>query len=115
MIIYFYMKSSFKIKHAFGGKRVNRGIAHCAQALRQLAPVAEDAGVVLLMETLCAQAHPDYQADHSAFARQRGDHARRAHEHQRTGRFGQLGDSVSAGLAQHGAQLLFFVQASLLP
>jgi hydroxypyruvate isomerase len=44
------------------------GIAHCAQALRQLAPLAEDAGITLLFEVLCAQGHPDYQADRSAFA-----------------------------------------------
>ena len=43
------------------------GVANCVAGLRQLAPVAEAAGVTLLFEMLCAMNHPDYQADRSAF------------------------------------------------
>ncbi len=43
------------------------GIANCVQALRQLAPLAEKAGVQLHFEMLCAMDHADYHADRSAF------------------------------------------------
>lgn len=36
-------------------------------ALEALAPDAERAGVTLVFEMLCAQNHPDYQADHSSY------------------------------------------------
>lgn len=45
-----------------------QGMASCAKALRELAPHAQQAGVTLVLEALCAQDHPGYQADHSDFA-----------------------------------------------
>ena len=56
----------------FAGARAElsdeQGIAACAKALRVLAPDAQRAGVTLILEVLCAQNHPGYQADHSAYA-----------------------------------------------
>lgn len=43
------------------------GLANCIDGYRVLAPVAENAGVTLLFEMLCAYDHPGYQADRSAF------------------------------------------------
>lgn len=43
------------------------GIANCIDGITELAPHAEQAGVQLHFEMLCAHNHPDYQADHSAF------------------------------------------------
>ncbi|HEY3376203.1 MAG TPA: sugar phosphate isomerase/epimerase family protein [Armatimonadota bacterium] len=43
------------------------GIMHCVDGLRELAPVAEAAGVTLLFEMLCTQDHPGYQAASSAY------------------------------------------------
>ncbi len=45
----------------------NVGAANCITALRQLAPIAEVAGITLLFEVLNGFDHPDYQADHTAF------------------------------------------------
>lgn len=45
-----------------------QGIASCAKALSELAPHAQQAGVTLVLEALCAQDHPGYQADRSEFA-----------------------------------------------
>jgi hydroxypyruvate isomerase len=42
------------------------GIAHTVEALKHLAPIAEAAGVTLLLELLCQADHRDYQADHIA-------------------------------------------------
>ena len=44
------------------------GLEQCAKSLKQLAPMAEDAGVVLAMELLNSKVdHRDYQCDHSAW------------------------------------------------
>lgn len=44
------------------------GLEQCARSLRRLAPLAEDAGVVLAVELLNSKVdHPDYQCDRSAW------------------------------------------------
>jgi hydroxypyruvate isomerase len=44
------------------------GLEQCAKTLKRLAPMAEDAGVVLAMELLNSKVdHADYQCDHSAW------------------------------------------------
>src|SRR5206468_2726761 len=46
-----------------------RGIENTAAALARVAPAAEAAGVTLLLEMLNSKIdHPDYQADHTAWA-----------------------------------------------
>lgn len=55
----------------FSGNRAGQddaeGKANVITALKALAPDAERVGVTLTFEMLCAQNHPDYQADHSAY------------------------------------------------
>ncbi len=44
------------------------GLANCARGLEPLLPLAEEHGVVLLMELLNSKVdHPDYQCDHTAW------------------------------------------------
>jgi hydroxypyruvate isomerase len=44
------------------------GLEQCAKSLKQIAPIAEDAGVVLAMELLNSKVdHRDYQCDHTAW------------------------------------------------
>ncbi len=44
------------------------GLEQCVKALQRLAPMAEDAGVLLAVELLNSKVdHPDYQCDHSAW------------------------------------------------
>ena len=51
-----------------GGLDDAKGIEVTAAALRKLAPLAEDAGVTLVLELLNSKVdHPDYQADHTAW------------------------------------------------
>lgn len=49
------------------GLSTEEGITNCVTGLAQVAPYAEQAGVQLHFEMLCAHDHPDYQADSSAF------------------------------------------------
>jgi len=62
-----------KIPHVivFSGNRDGQddgeGKHNVIRALESLAPDAERAGVTLVFEMLCAQNHPDYQADHSGY------------------------------------------------
>jgi len=62
-----------KIPHVivFSGNREGQddheGERNVITALKALAPEAERAGVTLIFEMLCAQNHPDYQADHSSY------------------------------------------------
>lgn len=49
------------------GQDDNDGIANVCQALKQVLPDAEKAGVTLLFEMLNSRNHPDYQADSSAY------------------------------------------------
>jgi hydroxypyruvate isomerase len=62
-----------KIPHVivFSGNRQGQddeeGERNVVSALKTLAPDAERAGVTLVFEMLCAQDHPDYQADHSSY------------------------------------------------
>jgi hydroxypyruvate isomerase len=56
----------------FSGNRNGRddrtGLDHCARALREVVPVAEEAGVVINMELLNSKVdHPDYMCDTSAW------------------------------------------------
>lgn len=55
----------------FSGNRESQddaeGLANCIDALRELAPVADAAGVTLLFEMLNSTEHADYQADRSAY------------------------------------------------
>jgi hydroxypyruvate isomerase len=56
----------------FSGSRAGlpdvRGAANTAQNLRKLAPLAESAGVTLVLELLNSKVdHPDYQCDHTAW------------------------------------------------
>jgi hydroxypyruvate isomerase len=51
-----------------GGLDDAKGIEVTAAALRKLAPLAEDAGITLVLELLNSKVdHPDYQADHTAW------------------------------------------------
>jgi hydroxypyruvate isomerase len=51
-----------------GGLSDEAGLEQCAKSLRALAPLAEDAGVVLAVELLNSKVdHRDYQCDHSAW------------------------------------------------
>ncbi len=57
----------------FSGNRAGlddaTGAAVCAEGLARLAPAAEAAGVTLVLEVLNSKVdHPDYQADHTAWA-----------------------------------------------
>jgi hydroxypyruvate isomerase len=57
----------------FSGDRAGlsdeEGLEHTVANLRELAPLAEDAGVTLLLEALNSKVdHPDYQADTTAWA-----------------------------------------------
>ncbi|MCB0040115.1 MAG: TIM barrel protein [Caldilinea sp.] len=57
----------------FSGSRAGlddaNGIAATAEGLARVAPLAEDAGVTLVLETLNSKVdHPDYQADRTAWA-----------------------------------------------
>ncbi|MCC7359602.1 MAG: TIM barrel protein [Anaerolineales bacterium] len=57
----------------FSGNRAGlddaAGAAACAEGLARLAPLAEAAGVTLALEVLNSKVdHPDYQADHTAWA-----------------------------------------------
>jgi hydroxypyruvate isomerase len=57
----------------FAGNRAGlddaAGAAVCAEGLARLAPTAEAAGVTLVLEVLNSKVdHPDYQADHTAWA-----------------------------------------------
>jgi hydroxypyruvate isomerase len=49
------------------GQDDKKGVRNVSTALKTLAPDAERAGVTLVFEMLCAQNHPDYQADHSSY------------------------------------------------
>jgi hydroxypyruvate isomerase len=55
----------------FSGNRVGQsdaeGKEHCVEALKELAPLAEKAGVTLAFEMLGSDDHPDYEADRSLF------------------------------------------------
>jgi len=55
----------------FSGNRVGQsdcqGKENCVVGLRELAPLAERAGVILALEMLCTKDHADYQADRSFF------------------------------------------------
>jgi hydroxypyruvate isomerase len=55
----------------FSGNRVGQsdceGKENCEAGLRELAPLAEKSGVTLILEMLCTNDHPDYQADRSSF------------------------------------------------
>ena len=50
------------------GQLDEEGLRNVIQAGKQLASAAERAGVTLALEVLNAHDHPDYQADHTAFA-----------------------------------------------
>ena len=50
------------------GQEDELGVENCVGALKQLAPVAEAAGVELLLELLNGYNHPDYQCDHFGYA-----------------------------------------------
>ena len=50
------------------GQLDEEGLRNTIQAGKRLASVAERAGVVLALEVLNTHDHPDYQADHTAFA-----------------------------------------------
>ena len=49
------------------GQDDEEGKRNVVAGLKKLAPDAERAGVTLVFEMLCAQDHPDYQADHSGY------------------------------------------------
>ena len=50
------------------GMSDEQGLAHCAVALKSLMPLAEQHGVVLVMELLNSKVdHPDYMCDHTAW------------------------------------------------
>ena len=49
------------------GQDDREGEHNVIAALKALASDAERAGVTLVFEMLCAQNHPDYQADHSSY------------------------------------------------
>lgn len=50
------------------GQADDEGVANCVDAIKQLAPEAEQSGVTLVFEVLNAHDHPDYMADYGAFA-----------------------------------------------
>ena len=45
----------------------SQGLANCISAVKQLAPEAEKAGVILTFEMLNSFEHPNYQADNSSY------------------------------------------------
>ena len=49
------------------GQPDEEGMRNVIQAGKQLAPTAEEAGVMLAVEVLNTYDHPDYQADHTAY------------------------------------------------